>query len=137
MTFTEQELQNLSAEIDSQLRELETEPSSEGDTRHIGSTKKYIPAKQRQQLEQVTGESAETTLQKIGRLVKDDLCKEGGLLYKKWQQLGDLDNETLLLTFGGVLSGMGLTAVALQIAAISLSVIVIHIGIKAFCEDCE
>jgi hypothetical protein len=137
MTFTDQELQNLSAEIDNQLSELANEPSDEGHTKHIGTIIKAIPSKQKQQLEQATGEEAETYLKKIGRVVKEDLCKEGGLLYKKWQQLGDLDNETLLLTFGGVLSGMGLTAIALQTATVAVSVIVIHISIKVFCEDCE
>ena len=138
MTFTEQEIQNLSAEIDLQLSELANETTiEEGNVRGTRSAKKSIPSKQKQQIEQAIGESAETTLKKIGRVVKEDLCKEGGLLYKKWQQLGGLDNETLLLTFGSVLSGMGLTAIALQTATVAVSVIVVHLGIKYFCEDCE
>lgn len=137
MIFTAQDLQALSAEIDNQLSDLETESTlEEGNVRGSKKAKKAIPHKQKQQLEQITGEAAETTLKKIGRVVKDDLCKEGGLLYKKWQQLGDLDNKTLLLAFGEVLSGMGFTAIALQTAAVAVSVIAVHLSIKYFCEDC-
>ena len=43
----------------------------------------------------------------------------------------------MLKNFGGVLAGLGLTAAPLQTAVVAVSVIVVHIGIKAFCEDCE
>jgi hypothetical protein len=36
-----------------------------------------------------------------------------------------------------VKDGLGLTAAPLQTAVVAVSVIVVHIGIKAFCEDCE
>lgn len=137
MTFTEQELQALSAEIDNQLSQLAIEPTDEGHTRHIGTTKKAIPAKQKQQLEQATKEDADSFMKKFARAAKKDLCLEGGVLNAQWKKYGDLDNESMLKNFGGVLTGLGLTAAPLQTAVIAVSVIVIHIGIKAFCEECE
>ncbi len=140
MTFTDQELLTLSAEIDSQLRELESEPTKEGESRHIGSTKKYIPAKQRQQLEQATGENADSFWEKFVRAVKNyakkDICEEGGVLYEQFEEWGTLSKKDMLLIFGSVLSGMGLPAAAFSTVVVSVSVIFLHIGIKAFCKEC-
>ena len=99
MTFTDQEIQNLSAEIDNQLSELANEPTDEGHTRHIGTTKKAIPAKQKQQLEQVTQEDADTFMKKFARAAKKDLCLEGGVLNAQWKKYGDLENNEMLKTF--------------------------------------
>lgn len=137
MIFTEQELQTLSAEIDNQLNELASEPADEGHTKRIGTTKKAIPDKQKQQLEQVTQEDADTFMKKFARAAKKDLCEEGGLLHEQWKKYADLGNEDMLKTFSGILIGMGVSNALLATAAVSVSVIVIHIGIKAFCEDCE
>ena len=135
--FTDAELQTLSAEIDSQLMELAKDPDNAGDLKKFGATKKAIPRKQKQQLEQVTGEQADSFMKKFARAAKNDLCLDGGVLNAQWKKYGDLDNESMLKNFGGVLAGLGLTAAPLQTAVVVVSVIVIHIGIKAFCEDCE
>jgi hypothetical protein len=72
--FTDAELQTLSAEIDSQLIEGHT-----------------VPAKQKQQLEQViekdlgTKEPADSFMKKFARAAKQDLCVEGGVLYGQWK----------------------------------------------------
>lgn len=135
--FTDLELQTLSAEIDQQLSELANDPASEGITRGRRNAKKTIPSKQKRQLEQTTGENAESFMKKFARAAKKDLCLEGGVLHEQWEKYGDLSNESMLKNFGGVLTGLGLTAAPLQTAVVVVSVIVIHIGIKAFCEDCE
>lgn len=135
--FTDAELQTLSAEIDSQLMELAKEPDNAGEIKKFGATKKAIPRKQKQQLEEVTGEQADSFMKKFARAAKNDLCQEGGVLNAQWKKYGDLDNESMLKNFGGVLAGLGLTSAPLQTAVVVVSVIVIHIGIKAFCEDCE
>jgi len=134
--FTGQELKTLSAEIDSQLSELANEPA-EDISKAAKRGKKTIPGKQKRQLEQATQEDAESFLKKFARAAKQDLCLDGGMLHEQWKKWGDLDNESMLKNFGGVLAGLGLTAAPLQTAVVAVSVIVVHIGIKAFCEDCE
>ena len=135
--FTDAELQTLSAEIDSQLMELAKEPANDGIIKHIGQSPKTIPSKQKQQLEQATGESADSFMKKFARAAKQDLCVEGGVLYGQWKKYGDLENEKMLTTFSGILIGMGVSNALLATAVVAVSVIVIHIGIKAFCEDCQ
>jgi hypothetical protein len=136
--FTDAELQTLSAEIDSQLIELAKDP--DGIHKHIGHT---VPAKQKQQLEQVIEqdlgikEPADSFMKKFARAAKQDLCVEGGVLYGQWKKYGDLENEAMLKTFSGILIGMGISNALLATAVVAVSVIVIHIGIKAFCEDCQ
>ncbi len=138
--FTDAELQSLSAEIDSQLIELAQAPAAVGIHKHLGHT---VPAKQKQQLEQVieqdlgAKEDADSFMKKFTRAAKQDLCIEGGVLYGQWKKYGDLENEAMLKTFGGILIGMGVSNAWLATAVVAVSVIVIHIGIKAFCEDCE
>jgi hypothetical protein len=138
--FTDAELQTLSAEIDNQLIELAKDPANNGTHKHIGHT---VPAKQKQQLEQVieqdlgTKEPADSFMKKFARAAKQDLCVEGGVLYGQWKKYGDLENEAMLKTFSGILIGMGVSNALLATAVVAVSVIVIHIGIKAFCEDCQ
>lgn len=138
--FTEQELQTMSAEIDKQLSELAKDSANDGIHKHIGHT---VPAKQKQQLEQVieqalgTKEPADSFMKKFARAAKQDLCVEGGVLYGQWKKYGDLENEKMVNTFSGILIGMGISNALLATAVVAVSVIVIHIGIKAFCEDCQ
>lgn len=137
--FTDAELQTLSAEIDSQLIELAKAPAGVGIHKHLGQT---VPSKQKQQLEQVieqdlgAKEDADSFMKRFTRAAKQDLCVEGGVLYGQWKKYGDLENEAMLKTFGGILIGMGVSDTWLATAVVAVSVIVIHIGIKAFCEDC-
>jgi hypothetical protein len=135
--FTHQQLQTLSAEIDNQLRELKNAPASEGISKAVTYGKKNLPTKQKQELEQATGEEAESYLKKFARNAKKDLCEEGGILHDQFEELGNLSNATMLTTFGGILASMSLATVNLPTVAVAVSVIVIHIGIKAFCKECE
>jgi 16S rRNA C1402 N4-methylase RsmH len=135
--FTEQELQTLAAEIDQQLSELAHQPSVDGgNVKGIKHSKKAIPSQQKQQLEHAIQEDADSFMTKFARAAKQDLCVEGGLLYAQWKKYGDLDNQDMLKTFGGLLVGLGVSSAFLAMAVVAVSVIVIHIGIKAFCEDC-
>ena len=135
--FTDSEVATLSTEIDNQLRELENDPANEGISRAVRHRKKTVPSKQKQQLEQATGEKADSFLKKFARAAKKDLCQEGGVLYAESKKLGDLTNKSMLIIFGSILSGIGVPAVVLQTVVVTVSVIVIHIGIKAFCEECD
>ncbi len=154
--FTDAELQTLSAEIDQQLSELNNDSASEeGNTKHTGHTPKTVPTKQKRQLEHAlmearktaitTGkptlieadEDAESLMQKIFRVGKKDLCEEGGVLHDQFEELNNLGRKSMLVIFGSVLTGMGLPPAVLSATAVAVSVIVLHIGIKAFCEDCQ
>jgi hypothetical protein len=149
--FTDAELQTLSAEIDQQIDELKTDSANDGGIirnddgiiRHTGHTPKTIPSKQKQQLEQVieqdlsTKEDADSFMKRFAHNAKKDLCEEGGKLNALWKRYGDLENEDMVKTFSGILIGMGVSNALLATAVVAVSVIVIHIGIKAFCEDCQ
>jgi hypothetical protein len=74
-------------------------------------------------------------LKKFRRAAKSDLCEEGGLLNSQWKKWGDLNNQDVLDKFGILLVAMGFSGAALEILVVALAVIVIHIGVKAFCED--
>lgn len=137
MHFTEQELQTLSTEIDAQLSELANSEEGADIQKAIRSGKKRLPKKQAAALEQATNEPAETFLKKFTHAAKQDLCVEGGMLHTQWKKYGDLENESMLKTFGGVLMGMGVTTAFMQTAVIAVSVIVLHLGIKVICADCN
>jgi hypothetical protein len=135
--FSDAELQTLSAEIDSQLMALAKESANDAINKRIGHTPKTIPSQQKQQLEQATGESADSFMTKFIRAAKKDLCLEGGVLHEQWKKYGDLSNEDMIKTFSGVLIGMGISNAFLATALVAVSVIVLHIGITVYCEDCE
>ncbi|WP_199322653.1 MULTISPECIES: hypothetical protein [Calothrix] len=57
------------------------------------------------------------------------------MLNKQWQKWGDLDNKDALERLGAVLVTMGVSGDALSLLVVAVTVIIIHIGLKAFCED--
>jgi hypothetical protein len=131
--FTNEQIAALSAEIDEQLRELSAAYTS--GTLRSGEGEAGLPEKQCKAIEQASGEKAKTFLQKFRKAARQDLCQEGGVLYAQWKKWGDLSNEKVLKSFGAALVALGLSGTALQIAAVALGVIVLHIGVKAFCME--
>jgi len=51
------------------------------------------------------------------------------------EKVGGLSNEKVLKSFGVVLVAMGFSGNALQLLAVSLAVIVLHLGVKTICEE--
>jgi hypothetical protein len=132
--FTEQELLALSHEVDTQLRELaelETIASQKGDS----IPDELVLAKQNQAIADLTKESPKSFLAKFGKAAKADLCDESGLLHKQWLKWGDLDNKDAVERLGAVLVTMGMSGGVVRSLVVAVVVIVVHIGIKAFCED--
>jgi hypothetical protein len=131
--FTPEQITALSAEIDSQLRELAKEfgPGSLKGAKQPG----VLPEKQCRAIEQATGEEAKAFLQRFKQATRKDLCKEGGVLYQQWKRWGDLSNEKVLESFGVILVAMGFSGNALPLLAVSLGVIVLHLGVKTICEE--
>jgi hypothetical protein len=132
--FNDQDLQRLSDDIDNQLSELQKQPV-DSIYKNDRTTRKTIPSKQKQSLEQSTGENADSFLKKFAHVAKKDLCEKDGVLFQQWKKYGDLNNKDMLKTFGGVLVAMGITSTLLQTAVVAVSVIILHLGIKTICEE--
>jgi hypothetical protein len=132
--FTSEEVATLSSEIDSQLRELRAGYDS-GMKNLESETPESLPAKQSQAIEEITQENPKSFLKKFGRAAKSDLCEEGGLLNNQWKKWADLNNKDVIDKFGLLLVAMGFSGAGLEILVVAVAVIVIHIGVKAFCED--
>lgn len=131
--FTSDELDALSIEIDQQLQELRSIPSDLKAGEEPSTD--LVLAKQSQTIQQVTQEPSASFLRKFGRAAKSDLCEEGGMLNQQWKKWGDLDNKDAVERLGAVLLAMGFTGGVLRSLVVAITVIVIHIGVKAFCED--
>ncbi len=131
--FTPEEINALSANIDSQLQELRTDSNS--GTIKGERESDSLPTKQSQAIEEITKEKSKSFLKKFGRAAKTDLCEEGGLLNSQWKKWADLDNKDVIDKFVLILAPMGFSGAALEMLVVAVAVIVIHIGVKAFCED--
>jgi hypothetical protein len=122
----------MAAEIDAQLLELRS--LSGGVTLKSGDQEAQL-VKQNQAITTATKESAKSFLQKFWKAAKADLCEEDGVLYQQWKKWGDLDNKEAMGKFKLVLTGLGLTGNLLPSVLVAVMVIVLHIGVKAFCDD--
>ena len=130
--FSDQEIADLAAEIDAQLLELRS-PSSDA-LRKSGDMEAQL-VKQNEAIATVTKEPAKSFLQKFWKAAKADLCEEEGVLYKQWKKWGDLDNKEAMDKFKVILTGLGLTGNLLTSALVAVMVIVLHIGVRAFCDE--
>ncbi len=130
--FSDQEIAAMAAEIDAQLLELR---SLSGDGSLKSGDKESQLVKQNQAITTATKESAKSFLQKFWKAAKADLCEEDGVLYQQWKKWGDLDNKEAMGKFKLVLTGLGLTGNLLPSVLVAVMVIVLHIGVKAFCDD--
>lgn len=130
--FSDEEISKLAVEIDAQLLEVRSQPFNA--SLKLDDKQSQL-AKQNQAIERVTGESADSFLKKFWRAAKADLCEEDGMLHKQWQKWGDLDNKEAISKFGGFLTGLGLSGDFLTPAIVATTVIVLHVGVKAFCEE--
>ncbi len=131
--FTPEQIDTLSAEIDRQIQELGKVYRSgmqKGGTEEADR----LPVKQSQAIAETTQENPKTFLQKFRAAAKNDLCEEGGVLYTQWKKWADLNNKDVIERFTAILVALGFTGNALEILVVSVAVIVIHLGAKAFCE---
>ncbi len=131
--FSDEEISKLAAEINAQLLELNA-LSSDTPLRSSDDKKAQL-VKQNQEIATATKEPAKSFLQKFWRAAKSDFCEEDGVLYKQWDKWGDLDNKEALSKFGGFLAALGLKGDFLITGIVAVTVIVLHIGVKAFCDE--
>lgn len=130
--FSDQEISQIAAEIDAQLLELR---SPDAVTYSKSVDPQLVLVKQNEAIAQSTQEPAPSFLKKFWKAAKADLCEEDGVLYKQWKKWGDLDNKETISKFGGLLAGMGISGEFITPIVVSVSVIVLHIGVKAFCDE--
>jgi hypothetical protein len=128
--FTESDIARLSAQVDAELAALATsgEGALRGETPGGG-----LPPRQREAIESATGQDAPTFLTRFKAAAREDLCREGGVLYTQWRKYRDVPNKDVLNRLGGVLVGFGLSGNALELAVVAIAVYVLHIGLTAFC----
>ncbi len=134
--FDPGQLEQLSARIDHQLKALQV--SGEGAVRGArpsGKTPGQAAPRQWQAIAEAAGEDPETFWQRFKRVARADLCDEGGVLHGQWKKWGDLNNDDVLKSFGPMLVALGFSGGALQILAVSLAVIVIHLGVTSVCAQ--
>jgi hypothetical protein len=132
--FSAAEIEVLSAEIDRQLQELHqagVATYKSGDELEPGGAL----SKQKESIESLTKEPMPSFLAKFGRAAKVDICDKDGMLHKQWEKWGDLNNKDALERLGGVLVAMGFSGDVVSPLAVATIVVVVHIGLKAFCED--
>ncbi|CAK8723921.1 hypothetical protein GCAAIG_13850 [Candidatus Electronema halotolerans] len=135
--FTSDQLASLSAQIDRQLAELQADPSTavhKGGRQDKQENPELLPVQWRV-IEKITKEEPRSFWQRFKKAAHNDLCKEDGVLNTQWRKWGDLSNEAVLKSFGALLVGMGFSGNALQVLAVALAVIVIHLGCTAICKE--
>jgi hypothetical protein len=132
--FSPAEIEELSAEIDRQLQELRQARNA---TYKSGDELEPNGAlsKQKDAIESLTKEPMPSFLAKFGRAAKADICDKDGMLHKYWEKWGDLNNKDALERLGGVLVAMGFSGDVVSPLAVAAIVVIVHIGLKAFCED--
>ncbi len=133
--FTPEQLEALSLNIDEQLGELRNSPSLYSETK-ADKEPEELPErtpKQWQVIAKVTKEDPQSFWQRFKLAAHNDLCMEGGVLYTQWQRYRDLSSRSVLESFGAILMAMGFSGNALQILAVALCVIILHIGLQAVC----
>ncbi len=130
--FSDQEIADLAAEIDAQLLALRS-PDAATYTKSVDPQVALV--KQNEAIATATKEPAKSFLQKFWKAAKADLCEEDGVLYKQWKKWGDLDNKEAMDKFKVVLTGLGLSGNLLSSVLVAVMVIVLHIGVRAFCDE--
>ncbi|MGE0085614.1 MAG: hypothetical protein AB7S75_14490 [Desulfococcaceae bacterium] len=134
-----EDLERLSREMDIRLIELSVgSESSEMKWFQRNHYPLSIPEKEANIIEEIipdAGHTSESFWKRFKEATRSDVCEEGGVLYKQWKHFGDLSNKTVLQQFAVILVAMGFSGNALQVLALSCAIIVVHIGVKAYCME--
>ena len=134
--FSAEQVREMSIEVDRQLGAARGMPIA--DEKDAIDELRMLRSQLRVQKDAIavaTGEEAEGFLRKFGRAGRRDLCEEGGVLYEQWKKYADLENEKTIAFVGGVMGTMGLAGQPLTSAAIAVTVIMLHLGVKTMCEE--
>ena len=140
--FSPEELDRLSREMDARLAELAAGGGETAEAKWL-FWRRGDAAVPKQEAETVAktaaeaGQTPESFWTRFKKATRADVCEEGGLLHTQWKKWGDLSNETMLKQFGAVLVAMGFSGNQVQVLALACAVVVVHLGVKAFCMEAE
>ncbi len=137
--FSPEEIEQMKRDMAGQLRGLR-EAEAESKMRWITRGRSRFPEPQIETVDKAVvaaGKEPESFWTRFKKAAKQDVCEDGGVLNKQWQKWGDLSNEKVLKQFGAILVAMGFSGNVLQVMVVSLAVIDVHLGVKAFCMETE
>jgi hypothetical protein len=136
VVFSPEVLAELTAAVDRQLREIQTQPigTDRSGMDEVQALRSQL-AMQTAAIAEVTQEPADSFLRKFARVAKRDVCEEGGLLNKQWEQYQDLSRADTLAVVGGALGLLGLANPVVTAIAVPVTVIILHLGLRTFCEE--
>jgi hypothetical protein len=136
MFFNPEVLADLTAAVDRQLQEIQTQPigPSRSGMDEVQALRSQL-AMQTAAIAQVTQEPADSFLRKFARVAKRDVCEEGGLLNKQWEAYQDLSRPETLTCVGGALAVMGVANPVVATIVVPITVIMVHLGLRTFCEE--
>ncbi|CAK8716280.1 MAG: hypothetical protein CDV28_10690 [Candidatus Electronema aureum] len=135
--FTPDQLASLSLQIDQQLRELHDAPPC-AEVKSGEPDKQDIPERlpvQWRMIKNITKEEPRSFWRRFKQAAHSDLCDESGVLNAQWKKYRNLSSKSVLESFGAILVAMGFAGTALQLLAMALVVIVLHLGCKVICEE--
>ena len=146
-SFSPETVQSLAAQIDAQVSSLSATSGTSvqrglksfgplnSETTDIEFSAPFPLAEQVAEIERITQEKPTSFLKKFRQAAKQDICEEGGVLNAQWQRWQDLASTDVVKNFGPYLVAMGFVGGPLESLVVAVGVIVIHIGLKAFCEE--
>ncbi|MEL6441804.1 MAG: hypothetical protein AAFQ80_21445 [Cyanobacteria bacterium J06621_8] len=142
--FTEEELQELTQEIERQLQELEVAGTvsirvpafarADEENPEVLQRDSQLPRKQVEVIAQVIGRSFSTFFKDFLDAALDSICEKTGKLNQLWQKLGDWNNPASINIIASVLAGMGIAEKNLRLICAPLVAILIDLGIEALCR---
>ncbi len=132
--FSAEELAELTAAVDAQLVEVRSQPMAVGKTAmgELQGLRSQLVG-QVGAIEKAVGEPTDGFLRKFARVARRDVCEEGGLLNQQWEKYQDLGREDTLVA--GALGLMGIANPVVVAIAVPITVIVLHLGLRTFCEE--
>ena len=134
--FSAEQVREMSAEIDRQLMAARGMPIA--DQRDAIDELRMLRSQLRVQKAAIvvaTEEEADGFLRKFARVARRDVCEEGGLLNQQWEKYQDLGREDTLVVVAGALGLMGLANPVVVAIAVPITVIILHLGLRTFCEE--
>jgi hypothetical protein len=136
VVFSPEVLAELTAAVDRELAAVQSQEVavSRSPMEEVLALRSQL-AMQTAAIAQVTQEPADSFLRKFARVAKRDVCEEGGLLNKQWEQYQDLSRADTLAVVGGALGLLGLANPVVTAIAVPVTVIILHLGLRTFCEE--
>jgi hypothetical protein len=134
--FSAEQVREMSIEVDRQLAAVRVMPIADqkdalDEVRRLRSQLRV----QKDTIEVATGEPTDGFLRKFARVARRDVCEDSGLLNKQWEKYQDLSREDTLVVVAGALGLMGIANPVVVAIGVPITVIILHLGLRTFCEE--